>query len=80
MLSLADKIYIAKYFEHDGSPSLGDALGVSQQYISSCVKRMKKNGEWELYRSLTDEEYEKIVITKEWRESKCIVECQDAQG
>ncbi|MCM3701878.1 hypothetical protein [Paenibacillus macerans] len=67
MLSLADKIYIAKYFEHDGSPSLGAAMGVTQQCIISCVKRMKKNGEWELYRSLSDEEYEKIVEATERR-------------
>lgn len=77
---LEEKVYLAKYYEVDGEQLMAAALERPEYTIARTIKTMRKNGEWELYKNLSDEEYEKIVITKERRETKCIVECQDAQG
>lgn len=60
-LSLADRVYLAKYFEVDGPVMMGDLFDKPYQNIKKLIANMKKNGEYDLYRNLTEEEYEKIL-------------------
>lgn len=62
---LEEKIYLAKYYDFDGERMMSAALERPEYAISRMVGRMRKNGEWELYRNLTFEEYERIILTAE---------------
>lgn len=68
-LTLADRVYIARYYETDGPRLMGALFGKSHQSIVQTVETMKNNGEFKLYRSLTDEEYEKILKCAEERDA-----------
>lgn len=68
--TLAEKAYLARYFEFDGEQLMSAALERPIYIISQMVQVMRKNGEWDLYRNLTEEEYEKIVIASERRITK----------
>lgn len=65
--TLADKVYLARYFEHDGARLMSAALERPVYAILQIVQVMRKSGEWEMYKNLTDEEYEKIILTEERR-------------
>ncbi|OMF54704.1 hypothetical protein BK138_16245 [Paenibacillus rhizosphaerae] len=60
-LTLADRVYLARYYEIDGSKLMAALLNRSPQAVFNIINTMKYNGEYDLYRSLTDEEYEKIL-------------------
>lgn len=64
-LTLAERVYLAKYFDIDGPRYMSLSLERPLNNIDTQVQRMKKNGEWDLYRNLTEEEYEKIILTAE---------------
>ena len=64
-MTLADRVYLAKYYETDGSKHMASLFGRSHQNINMLIKTMKNNGEYDLYRNLTDEEYEKILNNAE---------------
>lgn len=65
--TLAERAYLARYYDIDGESLMSAALERPKYIISAMVQIMRRNGEWELYRSLTEEEYEKIVIASERR-------------
>lgn len=60
--TLAERVYIARYYDVDGESLMSAALERPKYNISAIVQIMRRNGEWELYRSLTEEEYEKIIM------------------
>lgn len=64
-LSLVDRAYVARYHEHDGPSMMGLLFEKSPQGIDSLITTMKRTGEYEIYRNLTDEEYEKMINTAE---------------
>lgn len=64
-LPLVDKVYLAKYSDVDGFHLMGSMFGMLPKTVEAIARRMRKNGEWDLYRSLSDEEYEKIIIAAE---------------
>ncbi|GIP55921.1 hypothetical protein [Paenibacillus vini] len=64
-LGLADRVYVARYYEYDGPNTLGALFGKSKQTIESLMKTMKNSGEYDIYRNLTDEEYEKMINAAE---------------
>lgn len=65
--TLAERVYLARYYDKDGEKMMAAALERPIYVISQLVSKMKKNGEWDLYRSLTEDEYEKIEIASERR-------------
>lgn len=70
--TLAERAYLARYFDIDGPKYMSLSLERPINIIYSQVKHMKKNGEWDLYRSLTDDEYEKIIMAGEWSNEKAL--------
>lgn len=60
-LTLAERVYLAKYYEADGSGLMAALFDKPYQAINQLIYFMKKSGDYELYRSLSDEEYEKIL-------------------
>lgn len=60
-LKLADRVYLARYFEVDGPVMMGALFGKSGQNIQRAITIMRNNGEYELYRKLNDSEFEKIL-------------------
>lgn len=64
-LTLAERVYLARYFDIDGPRHMSLSLDRPLNKIYAQAQRMKKNGEWDLYRSLTEEEYEKIILAAE---------------
>lgn len=60
-MTLADRVYLARYYEIDGPTYMGMVFNRSQQAICALIKTMKNNGEYDLYRSLSEGEYEKIL-------------------
>ncbi|MNW44140.1 hypothetical protein D3C74_213620 [compost metagenome] len=66
-LSLSDRVYLAKYIEFDGPTMMGSLLGRHRTHIATLVVNMKKNGDYERYKNLSDEEYEKILEAEERR-------------
>lgn len=64
-LGLADRAYIARFYEYDGPTNLAALFGKKRQYIMQLVAFMQASGEYERYKNLSDEEYEKIIQTAE---------------
>ena len=58
-LNLEDKIYLCKY--HDVDSSLYLSLGIKQEEAEQLIKHYKKQGIYEKYRNLSDEEHEKLI-------------------
>jgi hypothetical protein len=63
-VSLSERIYIVKYYESDGPRSIGFALGRTETSIMQLVSTMRKNGDWDLYQGLSDEEWTAILKTE----------------
>ena len=59
-----EKIYIAKYYDVDDARTLGFALGKTEKSVMSYASKMRKSGEWDYYRSLTDEEWERLLVNR----------------
>lgn len=60
-MTLADRVYLARYYEIDGPHLMAAALNHPAKALITIVLRMRRNGEYDLYRNLSDEEYEKIL-------------------
>lgn len=60
-LTLADRVYLARYFEYDGPALMGALFGKSEQNIHRAIVIMRNNGEYDLYRKLSETEFEKIL-------------------
>ncbi|MGG3452531.1 hypothetical protein [Paenibacillus rhizolycopersici] len=71
-LGLVDRAYIARFYDYDGATNLGALFGKKRQNIMQLVTFMKASGEYEMYKNLTDEEYEKIVLTTERSERNAL--------
>ena len=65
---LWEKVYLARYKDYGGEKMMAAALERPAYIIVSMVTRMKESGEWELYRSLSEEEFEKIMNASERRD------------
>lgn len=65
-LSIENQIYLCKYWDVD--KSLYTTIGLKEDEIKETLERLKGNGLYEQYRSLPEEEYEKIV--KKEKENK----------
>lgn len=65
---LWEKVYLARYKDYDGEKMMSAALERPAYIIVTMVTRMKESGEWELYRSLSEEEFEKIMNASERRD------------
>lgn len=65
--NLAERVYVARYAD-DGEKSLAAALDKTTVQIKGLLQQLKRTGDWDLYRNLTDEEYEKIILAAERRE------------
>ncbi|MNO43381.1 hypothetical protein D3C76_336000 [compost metagenome] len=59
-MNLADRVYLARYYEIDGPTKMGSLFGRDRKHIAVLIGIMKENGEYERYRNLTEEQYEKI--------------------
>lgn len=64
-MNLADRVYLARYIDFDGPSKMGCLFGRNRKHIATVVGTMKKTGEFDLYRNLSDEEYEKILAAEE---------------
>lgn len=58
-LSVENQIYLCKYWDID--KSLYTTIGLKEDEVKETLERLKGNGLYEQYRSLPEEEYEKIV-------------------
>lgn len=58
-LSVENQIYLCKYWDID--KSLYTTIGLKEDEVKETLERLKENGLYEQYRSLPEEEYEKIV-------------------
>lgn len=58
-LSIENQIYLCKYWDVD--KSLYTTIGLKEDEVKETLERLKGNGLYEQYRSLPEEEYEKIV-------------------
>lgn len=50
--TIQDKIYIAKYYDHDGAKMMADALDRTPKVIADLVFRMKRSGEWDKLKTM----------------------------
>ncbi|MGM1048368.1 MAG: hypothetical protein ACQEXX_19825 [Bacillota bacterium] len=64
-LTLAERAYLARYAKIDGYKTVAYALGRSHKSVEFIGYKMRKTGEWDLYQSLTHEEYENLVLASE---------------
>lgn len=60
-LTLADRVYLARYFEYDGPIMMGALYGRPYQNIIKLIEDMRKSGNYDLYRNLSESEFEKIL-------------------
>lgn len=61
-LNLEKQIYLCKY--HDIDTDLKATMGLSESEVKKYIEKLKKDGLYEKYRNLEDEEYEKIIKTE----------------
>lgn len=55
-----DKIYIAKYKDIDPITNISYALGTTNEEIEKIVEQLKETGLYEIYKNISDEEWEKL--------------------
>lgn len=60
--TLAEKVYLARYYDIDGTKHMSLSLERPIYSLLAAIRYMRQNGEWDLYRSLSEEEYEKIIL------------------
>ena len=58
-LSLEEQIYFCKY--HDVDRSLHTTIGIYENEVETLLKKLKKDGLYEKYRYMSDEEYEEVI-------------------
>lgn len=55
-----DKIYVAKYYEAIPKWQLSRDLGIKVDKLESIVDELKQKGLYEIYKRLSDDEWEKL--------------------
>lgn len=74
--TLPELVYLVKYFHVDGPGGMAFHFYRRVKEVKDKVNELKANGDWDLYSSLSDEEYEKIVTAKEsWKHAKELISC-----
>jgi len=64
LYTIDEMIYLSKYSDIDGLKSMSYALGKTETSISNKITLMKVSGQYDFYRSLTDEQWENILERK----------------
>lgn len=67
-ISVENQIYLCKYWDID--KSLHTTIGLNEKQVTETLERLKRNGLYEQYRKLNDEEYEKIILKEKKQKSK----------
>ncbi|MBD7967724.1 hypothetical protein [Paenibacillus gallinarum] len=62
---LQDLVYLVKYLHVDGLGGMAFHFTRRVKEIRDKVNELQQNGDWDLYAGLSDEEYEKIILSKE---------------
>lgn len=65
--TLDELIYLCKFYETDGSRSMSFALGKTEAMIEIKVQSLKSSGQYEYYKNMDDETWERI-LSKEKRD------------
>ncbi|MGF7046362.1 hypothetical protein J2T13_000838 [Paenibacillus sp. DS2015] len=60
-LTLSEITYICKYYDIDGLKTMSLAVGRTTKTVGSIVCKLKKSGEWDHYKNIPDEVWEKII-------------------
>ena len=55
-----DKIYIAKYIDIDSITNIAYSLGKTNKDIENVITELKDNGLYQVYKEMSDEEWEQI--------------------
>ena len=63
--TLSELVYMCKYVQIDGNKSMSMALGRTENTIANQVYMMKKEGFFDVLKSLSDEEWERIIEREE---------------
>ena len=56
-----DLIYLCKYNDVDGPKLMSMALGKTEMTVANKVTNLRKSGQYEYFRSLSDEQWERIL-------------------
>ncbi|RED54775.1 hypothetical protein [Cohnella lupini] len=56
-----EKIYLCKYQHIDGTRKIGWALGRTESNVDVQLKKLKRHGLYEIYKGMSDEEWESIL-------------------
>lgn len=56
-----DLIYLCKYNDVDGPKLMSMALGKTEMTVANKITHLRKVGLYEYYKSLSDEQWERIV-------------------
>lgn len=59
-----DKVYIAKYVDNIGKWQISRDLNINQSKLENIIEELKKNGLYDIYHNLSEEEWEKIERMK----------------
>lgn len=67
-VSIENQIYLCKY--HDVDENICCSTGLKKSEIDVIITKLKENGMYEVYRKMSDEEYEKIIEDEKKKKSK----------
>ena len=67
-VSIENQIYLCKY--HDVDENICCSTGLKKSEIDVIITKLKENGMYEVYRKMSDEEYEKIIEDDKKKKSK----------
>ena len=56
-------IYLCKFYEYDGSRSVGFALGKTEATITKVFMQLRQNGKFYLYKRMSLEEWENQIYS-----------------
>lgn len=62
-----NKIYIAKYGDFLTMRQLAEDLRTTQEAVYNIKRQMQRNGILEIYKNISDEEWEKLEKLKDWQ-------------
>lgn len=61
--SVDELIYLCKFYEYDGSRSIGFALGKTEATITKVFMQLRQNGKFYLYKRMSLEEWENQIYS-----------------
>ena len=67
-ISIENQIYLCKY--HDIDENICFSTGLKKVEIDEIITNLKENGMYEVYRKMSDEQYEKIIEDEKKKKSK----------